>query len=86
MSAIATSIARSGIRERARRTRSKPTTRALAQEEKRIFGRNHKMSETAVVCEFALLDVEDETQGIMNATPVRRLSPSDNRSLIVRHH
>lgn len=45
-----------------------------------------KLNETVVDCEFALLNVNDETRGIGNATPVRHLSSSDNRSLIVRHH
>jgi hypothetical protein len=45
-----------------------------------------KLNETAIACEFALLDVEDDTQGIANAIPVRHLSPSDNHSLVIRHH
>jgi hypothetical protein len=44
------------------------------------------LSQTAIGREFALLDVEREAQGIAKAIPVRHLSSSDNRSLIVRHH
>lgn len=45
-----------------------------------------KINESAVASEFALLDIDDEPQGIANAIPVRHLSPPDNRSLIIRHH
>jgi hypothetical protein len=47
---------------------------------------SNKLNETAVDREFALFNVKDEAKGIANAIPVRHLSPSDDRSLIIRHH
>src|SRR3974390_2403106 len=35
---------------------------------------------------FTLFDLKDEVAGIAKAIPVRHLSPSDDRSLIIRHH
>jgi hypothetical protein len=36
--------------------------------------------------EFTLRNLKDETNCITKTTPVRHLSPSDDQSLIIRHH
>ena len=45
-----------------------------------------KHNESVVACNFSLFDLKDEVAGIAKAIPVRHLSPSDDRSLIIRHH
>jgi len=45
-----------------------------------------KPTETVVACDFSLFNLRDEVAGIAKAIPVRHLSPSDDRSLIIRHH
>ena len=43
-------------------------------------------NETVDACDFSLFNLKDDVAGIAKATPVRHLSPSDDRSLIIRHH
>ena len=45
-----------------------------------------KHQETVVACDFALFNLKDDVAGIAKANPVRHLSPSDDRSLVIRHH
>lgn len=45
-----------------------------------------KHSETVVACDFSLFNLKDDVAGIAKAIPVRHLSPSDDRSLVIRHH
>ena len=45
-----------------------------------------KQNETVVTCDFSLLNLKDNVAGIAKAIPVRHLSPSDDRSLVLRHH
>jgi len=45
---------------------------------------NH--NETVVACDFSLFNLKDEVAGIAKAIPLRHLSSSDDRSLIIRHH
>lgn len=40
-------------------------------------------NETPVACDFSLFNLKNDVTG---SIPVRHLSPSDDRSLIVRHH
>ena len=43
-------------------------------------------NETVVACVFSLLNLKDDVAGTAKAIPVRHLSSSDDRSLIIRHH
>ena len=45
-----------------------------------------KHNETVLSCDFSLFNLKDDVAGIAKAIPVRHLSPSDDFSLIVRHH
>jgi len=45
-----------------------------------------KHNETVVACDFSLFNLKDDVAGIAKAIPVRHLSPSDDRSLVIRHH
>jgi hypothetical protein len=45
-----------------------------------------KHNETVVACDFSLFKFKDDVAGIAKAIPVRHLSPSDDRSLVIRHH
>jgi hypothetical protein len=45
-----------------------------------------KHNETVVACDFSLFNLENQVAGIARAVPARHLSPSDDRSLIIRHH
>lgn len=45
-----------------------------------------KHSETVFACDFSLFNLKDDVAGIAKAIPVRHLSPSDDRSLVIRHH
>jgi len=49
-------------------------------------GPNFEHHETVVACDFSLFKLKDDVGGIAKATPLRHLSPSDNRSLVIRHH
>ena len=45
-----------------------------------------KHDKTVVAWDFSLFNLKDDVAGIAKAIPVRHLSPSDDCSLIVRHH
>jgi hypothetical protein len=45
-----------------------------------------KHNETVVACDFSLFNFNDDVAGIAKAIPLRHLSPSDDRSLVIRHH
>ena len=47
---------------------------------------NFKHNENVVACDFSLFDLKDDVAGIAKAIPLRHLSPSDDRSLVIRHH
>ena len=49
-------------------------------------GPSFKRDETVVTCDFSLFNLKDDVAGIAKAVPLRHLSPSDNRSLVIRHH
>jgi hypothetical protein len=45
-----------------------------------------KQSETVVACDFSLFNLKEDVAGIAKAIPVGHLAPSDDRSLVIRHH
>ena len=45
-----------------------------------------KCNETVVACDFSLFNLEDDVATFAKAIPLRHLSPSDDRSLVIRHH
>jgi len=45
-----------------------------------------KHNETVVACDFSLFNLDDDVAGIAKAIPLRHLSLSDDRSLVIRHH
>ena len=45
-----------------------------------------KHNETLVACDFSLVNLKEDVAGIAKAIPLRHLSPSDDRSLVIRHH
>ena len=45
-----------------------------------------KRNETVVACDFSLFNLEDDVATFAKAIPLRHLSPSDDRSLVIRHH
>ena len=45
-----------------------------------------KQNETVVACDFSLFNLKEDVAGIAKAIPVGHLSPSDDRSLVIRHH
>jgi len=45
-----------------------------------------KHNESVVACDFSLFNLKDDVAGTAKAIPLRHLSPSDDRSLVIRHH
>jgi hypothetical protein len=45
-----------------------------------------KRNETVVACDFSLFNLEEDVVAFAKAIPLRHLSPSDDRSLVIRHH
>jgi hypothetical protein len=42
--------------------------------------------QTVFACDFSFFNLTDNATGVPKDVPLRHLSPSDNRSLIIRHH
>jgi hypothetical protein len=47
---------------------------------------SYRHNETVVAYDFSLFNLNGDVTGITKSIPIHHLSPSDDRSLIVRHH